>query len=122
MPWDMSTSEICRFCYAHKTQAPDYADPRDDALWTLRPRPATEYIEQVDLDTAPIAGLYGFHMQIAQDDMMHDDVLGLQLELCGSALVQIATDLQPWAPPLLRGTWKDKLNSQLQGAYEKFVD
>jgi hypothetical protein len=121
MPWDMHTNQICRFCYAGKTEDLDYSDPREDASWTLLPRPATEYTEQVGIDIAPIGALYGFHMEIVQDDQMHDDLLGLRLEIVGSALVQTARDLQPWAPPMLRGSWKDKLNSQLQGAYEIFV-
>ena len=59
-----------------------------------------------------LAAVIGFHITMMVDDIMHDDCLGVRMELVGGALLSLI-DRGYFGPPPAAGSWKERLDTQL---------
>ena len=125
LPWTQATEETCRFYRCTKSAgAMNYADPRENAPWVNTMRAPTEYLSLVTRDFTiappPVTSLMGFCTDMVVDDAMHDDLLGVRLNLCGSALVWLAEQKfrLPDAPDKGR---LPQLDEQLAEAYHSML-
>ena len=124
-PWTQATHEICRFYRCNKSAGPmNYADPRDDATWLNAKRDPTEYLtlvtQEFTIAPPPVTSLMGFCMDMIVDDAMHDDLLGVRLHLCASALVWLA-DQKFWVPNAPNKARLPQLDEQLAEAYRSMA-
>ena len=110
---------VCHRCYACKTAGPNnYSNAAPDAPWVTTRRTTLTYLEDVVASPPPLTHLLGFELGTIADDLLHDDLLGVRLSLCGSTL-RMLCDLGVWGLP--EGlAWKPRLDAQLAEAYRAF--
>ena len=53
-------------------------------------------------------------------DVVHDDMLGVRQQFVGSAMLLLARNRHFWGPPAPHGSWREKLQQQLDTAYADF--
>ena len=86
-------------------------DIRDTAGWASRPRSNEEFIQQVITTGNPIHAVPGFHFHMVMCDIMHIALLGICQLLCASVIWELLQE-RHW-PEVLRGTWQNRMDSQL---------
>jgi len=63
--------------------------------------------------------LRGFHVLNTFEDTLHDDLIGVRLDVLGSSLLELSRE-GAFGPPPPTGSWKIKLNAQLSTAHLQF--
>ena len=119
-PWNQSTEEVCRQCRAVKSQGDlNYANPRLNAPWMdpSNRRTDQEFFEAVQR-VSPLCSIVGWSCDTVLDDIMHDDLLGVRLNLVGSAMKDMS-DNNFWVAPI-GGPWRERMNHQLRFCYRSF--
>lgn len=118
LPWTWETIEVCRFCRASRRGVLNYADTREDAQWTQTSRTDEDYLLAVGEPPGRCQTL-GWTLSTIVDDLQHDDLLGVRLNLCGSALKMFA-DACVWRPDDHARGWIEKMDRQLKQGYVRF--
>ena len=124
-PWTQHTEQTCRFYQCHKSAGlMNYADPRDNAPWVNTMRDPTEYLSLVTrgftIVPPPVTAFMGFCTDMMVDDAMHDDLLGIRLNLCASTLVWLAGE-KFWVPHARDKARLPQLDEQLAEAYQSMT-
>ena len=123
-PWHQSAEHVCRKCFAKMGQGHlNYANAQANAPWTdpSNRRTDQEYFEAVLAllgFVPPLCRVIGWTQDTVLDDVVHDDLLGVRLDLVGSALKEMS-DHHFWAAGIA-GPWKERLKHQLGHAFRKF--
>ena len=99
-------------CWDCKIHRDDITDPH--AQWV--PRTTLEYM--LEGNPSPLASMPGWDRSMVMGDVVHDDLLGVRQQFVGSALLLLARERHFWGPPAPRGTWQEKLQGQLDSAYD----
>ncbi len=63
-----------------------------------------------------LAKMRGLHNQGFWEDLMHDDLLGILLDLSGAVLFELCSE-EAFGPAPAEGRWKEKLDVQLAAAH-----
>ena len=119
LEYNWSTEQMCHLCAACKSGPLNYACFDDDAPYLAAPRSSSDYMNSAAAAESPVTALPGFHLETVVVDVMHAVPLGIGLFASGSTLLELCREgrfgLRPEATE-----WKDKLNLQLDCAYQEF--
>ena len=101
----------------------NYADARPNAPWTApgARRTDQEYSEAVVASHSfvpPLCHVIGWCCDTVRDGLVPDDILGVRLNLLGSAMKDMSD--HNFLAAGIGGTWQAKMKHQLQHCYRQF--
>ena len=119
----MSADQISWENQACKSDGPhNYADVTENAGWLGTDRPVDECLQAIFQHAGRLPvfmHIVGWHPQCLVHDILHDDLLGVRLNACGSSIILLAS--RGWfGARQAGGKWQDALNVQLGEAYRRF--
>ena len=120
LPQNWQTPHVCHECLAEHDGDLNYANASPTAPWVGTERTMVDYLQSLSdmgLDLPPLITVIGFCKSMIIDDAMHDDMLGVRMEMVGSCLLTLIEKGYFGLPGMDGGTWKDRLDTQLLKAY-----
>ena len=121
LPQSWNKPLVCHECLAEHDGDLNYADASPTAPWVGTERTTVEYLQSLadtGLDFPPLIAIIGWCKSMIVDDGLHDDMLGVRMEVVGGCLLTLVEKGYFGLPDMAGGSWKDRLDTQLLKAYK----